>query len=174
MTPYEILSLIVSTVSALAVVIGLAFLTRQIREGNQQTVILSKTIRDSSYNSFAGILITFDSVFVEYPDMRQYFYSGKDLLENDDLLLCERVNAIAVLTLDMFDHVLTDFRFLPEIWGWSQPWWEKWIVDIFASSPVLCKQYRAIRDWYPEDLEKLHDRALEQLNANSQTRLRDP
>ncbi len=79
MTFYELLSLVVSIAGFVAVIITLVLLMRQTREMAAQSKYVAETLRDSIYESIENRELSFDEIFINHPEMRPYFYSGKEI-----------------------------------------------------------------------------------------------
>jgi hypothetical protein len=106
---------------------------------------VSKTVYDT--NAIREVAVT--EVFVNDPRLRPYFYSGKDISEDDPYY--DKVMAVADLILDFFDYiVLQPQDFSQRFSGKS---WEHWMKDIFANSPVLCRHLSKVEGrWHSEAL----------------------
>src|SRR5438128_9803811 len=98
LTSFEAISLIVSIVGFAAVILTLWFMRRQTKSGTD-------SLKSSAYQSCATQMFSVDAVFVKYPELHRYFYSGVDVSEGDPAY--EQVIAISELFLDYIDTVLT-------------------------------------------------------------------
>lgn len=149
MSPYEILSLLVSIGTLLTVIISI--------------LPLNKSLRSSTFEAGRGHLFDFNQIFINNPDLRPYFYSGKELNEDDPNY--DKVMAMAENFQDFMDSVLMQRKSFPRIWPKS--WWIPYFKDIFANSPVLCRSLRSTSNWYQPELIKL----MEQGEALRQKRI---
>jgi hypothetical protein len=73
MSLYEILSLVVSLFTLVTVVFSI--------------YPLNKSLQSSTFEAGRGHLFDFNQIFINNPDLRPYFYSGKEL-HKDDLYVC--------------------------------------------------------------------------------------
>jgi hypothetical protein len=91
-----------------------------------------------------------DDIFLRFPELRPYFYSGKDISSGDPL--SERVKATAEFLLDYYDSQTTQLKKYPGVWRSEKGSWEANISDMFAWSPVLCRYLEANKEWFDDDL----------------------
>src|SRR5262249_53878568 len=129
MTRYEVLSLRVQVVGYFLVVLSLLVTWLQLHQLSEQNRLLVHTQRE-------GPTLARDRVFIEYPEIRPYFYGGVDIDEKDPLY--NKVVAVAEMHLDVFDYKL---KYKQEVLG-HQPFTETdriWAGDMFRSSPILRK-----------------------------------
>lgn len=166
MTLYELLSLIISIAGFAILIITLVFLTRQTREMATQTRHVGDSLKGNAYGSVASQMFAVDRVFINEPELRPYFYSGRDI-SNDDPLY-DKVVAVAELLLDFFDSVLLQQKHFPQIW--PRQWWEAYMMYSFANSPLLCGYLESVKDWYTEDLVHLMRKGeAQRQRANAQS-----
>ena len=151
MTTYELLSLIISVAGFVTVIISIIMLIRQTREMTLQTNLVAESLRTATYEAVASQMFAIDEIFIRYPELRPYFYSGKDISENDPDY--DKVVAIAEFILDFFGSVLLQMQHFPQVW--PRKWWEEYFIDSFANSPVLCRYLESVKEWYIDDLIKL-------------------
>ena len=84
-----------------------------------------------------------DEIFINHPELRPYFYAGKELEPNDPLR--HQVHAAAEYILDFFDSLESQLKKYPSLWIHEKREWEANIVDQCAWSPVLCRYLDADR-----------------------------
>jgi hypothetical protein len=150
MTRYETLSPIVQGVGYLLVVVSLLATWMQLRQFSEQNRM---TVHQQREGSTLGL----DRVFIEYPEIRDYFYGGVDIDEKNPLYA--RVEAVAELHLDSFDYKLKHADNFKEY----QPFMEVeevWIRDMFRTSPILQKYVEKRKTWYSQKLRDLRDQAM--------------
>jgi hypothetical protein len=148
MTLYELLSLVVSTAGFVTVIITLALLMRQTREMAAQSKYVAESLKDSVHESATDRGFAVGEIFINHPEMRPYFYSSKEISEDDPAY--NKVIAVADVILDHFDSILIRSQDFPQ--ASLRQSWEGYMVDAFAISPVLCKHLTAIKDWHSDDL----------------------
>lgn len=167
MTLYELLSLIISIAGFTTVIISIVFLVRQTREMAMQTKYVVESIKSSIYGSTAPQLLGADELFINCPELRPYFYSGKGITEND--VLYNKAIAVAEYLLDFFESALLQIKHFPTVQVWPRKQWEAYIIDSFANSPVLCKYLNSTKDWYIDELVTL----METGKAHRQKKISD-
>lgn len=106
---------------------------------------LSRRTHDISiYYGVIGMFRELDKTFVEYPDIRPYFYEGKPADADDPNL--QRVRAVAELVLDAFEWI---WHRKEELNTEDETGWMNYIADTFFSSPALQQHYASFAHWYP-------------------------
>ncbi len=174
MTLYETLSLTISFLGTVAVVATLIYLARQTGESTKQTTLVARSLRDSALDNLSSRVLIVSQIFIENPSLRKYFYYSKEIdTENPDY---EKVEAIAVLFLDIFDYYASNKRlfsragFATDGIGWPA-WedWSNWIEEMFVNSPVLRKSYLPLSHWYQPELESLWMAAESRLSKKDKT-----
>jgi len=146
----ELIKLIISVASFVTVCITLILLILQNRVIVAQTKYALESVESNVFGSVSAQNLTCDAIFVNEPQLRPYFYAGKEVGENDPLY--HRVYATAEYLLDYFDSLATQLRKYPALWRSEKESWEKNIIDMFAWSPALCKYLDANKDWYNDEL----------------------
>ena len=126
----EVISLIVSV---LAAVIGL-----------RATFVSGRTLRNSSYRGAADLVLDADHLFLEHPDLRAFFYDGKEV--PGDEFSRQLVLAAAEFYLDILEAIW-DHR--AEFARSDIDAWREWIHDLLEYSPAMRLIYNGSRDWYP-------------------------
>ncbi len=146
----ELIHLIISVGSFVVVCITLVFLVYQNRIIVAQTKFALQSVQGNVFSTVTGQNLQTDELFLRDPELRPYFYGGKDIAAGDPL--SERVKAAAEFLLDYYDSQTEQLKKYPEIWRYEQGSWEANISDMFAWSPVLCRYAEANKAWYGEDL----------------------
>jgi len=154
---YEMLSLVISIAGFVAVIVTLVILTRQTREMSTQTKYVAESLKSSAYGNVTAQVLKVDELFIEHPELRPYFYSSTHINENDSAY--NKAISTAELILDVFDSVLLQTNQFPQVWPHN--WWEEYVMDSFANSPILCEYLNVRKDWYSGDLKVLMQRGLE-------------
>lgn len=113
----------------------------------------------SMYATIATHTFEMDRLFIEHPNLRSYFYDGKDIDQKDkdyDLVI-----AIAEHQLDYFDATWTQLGYIPddEDKKEDRETWKRYFFDSFANSPILCRRINMNRSWYMQSLLQKADEA---------------
>lgn len=153
---HELISLIVSICYVITVCVTVVLLAIQNHTISQQTKFTSQSVESNVFGIVTGHTLAQDELFIKEPQLRPYFYSGKDIDKSDPLY--DKVYAMAEYTLDFFDSLSTQLKEYPNLWLHEKKTWEANIIDSFAWSPVLCRYLAANKDWYSDELHALKKR----------------
>jgi hypothetical protein len=146
----DLIKLIVSVASFVTVCVTLFFLVLQNRTIVMQTKFNLQSVESNVFGTMTNQSLASDDVFLRFPEIRPYFYSGKALVANDPL--ADRVKSAAEYYLDYFESLTTQLKKYPNIWRFERNAWEANIIDMFAWSPVLCQFLEINQAWYGEEL----------------------
>ncbi len=94
-----------------------------------------------------------DKVFMANPALMPYFYGGKPVDEKDKDEFA-KVSATAVMVLDVFDLVVTQNAHFPDYWDAPRAW-DDWMIDVFSTSPILCKTLDEHPGWYGDRMHEM-------------------
>ena len=148
-------------VTALASVVaasfaGLAFW--QLKAAREQLAI---TTFEHLYGRMQGI----HEQFLQKPELRDYFYSGK-IVGPDDTKARE-VDIIAEMLADFFQQVHLQLGFMPLK---TARGWRAYSMEIVERSPALQAYLLANATWYPSDLLQVARAAKDRLPDDRDTR----
>ncbi|HBG07585.1 MAG: hypothetical protein A2075_23440 [Geobacteraceae bacterium GWC2_58_44] len=151
LTPYELLSLIISAAGLVAVIIVWT-----------QTRQMTASLESTAWQTVQSHQLELNKVFIENPGYMPYFYSGASISESDKNY--NKAVAIADLKLDFFDSLYGQAKHLPELQGDSAAWkaWERYILDSFEQSPIMCKRINEVPCWYTSDFLEVAGRKCAQ------------
>lgn len=149
----DLIKLIISVGSFVTVCITLVFLVLQNRIIVAQTRYASQSVESNVYSTVTSQNLGTDELFLKYPELRPYFYGGKQLNEDDPH--STMALAAAEYLLDNYDAQMTQLKKYPGLWRSEKGSWEANISDMFAWSPVLCRFLEAHETWYGDDLMTL-------------------
>ncbi len=149
----ELIKLIISVGTFVTVCLTLVFLVLQNRIIVAQTRFALQSVESNVFSTVTGQNLQTDDMFLRYPEIRPFFYQGKDLEDSDPL--AGRVKAAAETLLDYYDSQTTQLQKYPNIWRYERGSWEANIIDMFAWSPVLCRYLEANKGWYGDELMAL-------------------
>ena len=147
---HEFISLCISFFYFITVVVTLIVLIYQNKIISMQTSYALQSVEGSIYSNITTQSLAEDEIFINHPELRPYFYGGKELEPNDPLK--HQVHAAAEYILDFFDSLESQLKKYPSLWIHEKREWEANIVDQCAWSPVLCHYLDANRNWYSEEL----------------------
>ena len=146
----DLIKLILSILSFVTVCITLILLVLQNRVIVMQTQYASKSVESNVFGSVTTQNLTSDEICLRYPEIRPYFYSGRDITPSDPLY--DRVYAAAEYLLDYYDSLATQLKKYPHLWRSEKGSWEANIIDMFAWSPPLCRYLEVNKEWFNDDL----------------------
>ena len=76
-----------------------------------QTKFNLQSVESNVFSTMTNQSLASDEVFLRYPELRPYFYSGKALVENDPL--ADKVKSVAEYYLDYFPSLTTQLKQYP-------------------------------------------------------------
>jgi hypothetical protein len=164
MSLYEGLSLVVSAAGFLALVVSIRYLIEQTRQVALQSQGSARALESNTFDASAVATFMVNSIFIEHPDLRKYFYDGEEQIQNESDR--DRVLAIAELMLDYFDYVLLQQRRSPILHPHNF-WSEEYLIDSFSASPILCEYLRQKMNWYSNDLAAVMHQGIDRRRVRS-------
>jgi hypothetical protein len=163
MSLYEGLSLIVSAAGFLGLVVSVRYLIAQTRQVVLQSQSAARALESNTFDASADATFMIDSIFVQYPELRKYFYDAEEQMpprpERDRLI------AVAELMLDYFDYVLLQQRRSPVLHPHNF-WSEEYLIDSFSASPILCEYLEQRKDWFSTELFTVMRRGVDRRSGS--------
>ncbi len=150
---HELVSLCISILYFITVVVTLVLLIFQNKIISMQTNYALQSVEGNVFAGITSQTLAQDEIFINHPELRPYFYAGKELDHNDPL--SSKVNATAEYLLDFYDSLEGQLKKYPYLWIHEKKTWEANLIDMFAWSPVLCRYLDATQEWYSEELYAL-------------------
>jgi hypothetical protein len=111
----------------------------------------AQTRVQTSNRSLSNVL-TLDRVFLDHPELRPYFFEGKDLKESDPLYA--QVEAVADMHLDVFADTLDYCLVFPDDWRRPEGY-KSYIRSRLALSPVMRRRLEKKADWFAPYLQEV-------------------
>jgi hypothetical protein len=96
--------------------------------------------------------LALDRVFLDLPELRPYFYEGKDLDEADPLY--PKVEAVADMHLDVYGYGLSYRICFPDQYHHPKAY-EHCVRDMLAQSPVMRRRLEKKAAWFAPELREL-------------------
>ncbi len=137
-TPYELISLILSFFTLLAVGFGLWSLSLAARQVEEAAAAVAST----AWGTVHSHQLEVNKQFIERPHLRPYFFSCVDIDETHKDY--KEAISLADLHLDFFDSYLGQEKHLPADVS-SKHHWHNFIRGTFASSPLMCKRLSKVQ-----------------------------
>lgn len=131
---------IATGVATIAIFVSVWLVRKQVKQQAEDS-------RAELITAMTSLMISVSRVFIEYPEMREYFYGGKTPSEDDR----QRAEAIAVTIADAMDHVAA---FLDPMPAPTQRAWKAYFRDMFDKSPMLRDYLREHVEWYGPKLRE--------------------
>jgi len=152
---YEIISLVLSSIG----LVSLVLLLYQIRIMNKQTdsmLIQTQQLTDSlaatALTNISNRDLEMSKVFFDQPELMPYFFDGKSIDEKDKHY--DKVYALAGMRIDLAGTFYDQSQFVQAFRDKRNPAWQAWMrymKDIFAKSPIMCKVLETNASWYTND-----------------------
>lgn len=152
---YEIISLILSSIG----LVSLVLLLYQIRIMNKQTdsmLLQTQQLTDSLANTALTTISNRDfeisKMFFDQPELLPYFFDSKNIDEKDKHY--DKAYALAGMRIDLASTFYDQSQFVPAFRDENNPAlqaWTRYMKDIFAKSPVMCKTLEKNSSWYTND-----------------------
>ena len=144
----------IATIGGLVgVIVSVTLLAWQTRAVAQQTRISNAIARASIISNESSSLRQVFSLFVEYPELRQYFYGSKLLPVNRHRR--ERIISVAEILGDILEDGLVVNNILPTVRFAER--WPPFCTGFLTTSPALNELLRQHPEWRPL-LRSLHPR----------------
>jgi hypothetical protein len=150
---HEFISLCISFLYFIIVVITLIVLIYQNKIISMQTNYALQSVKGSIYSNITTQSLAEDQIFINDPELRPYFYGGKEFEPNSPLR--HMVRATSEYLLDYFDSLQSQLKKYPNLWIHEKREWQANTIDMFAWSPELCRYLDATKDWYSPELYAL-------------------
>jgi hypothetical protein len=141
----SVISLMISAFGFTAVIISIRTNQEQMSYAAAQTKILA---RDRSLCN----VLELHKVFLDHPELRPYFFEGKDIKETDPLY--PQVEAVADMHLDAFAYNL-DYRLVFSD-DWRSPeGYKDYIRSRLGLSPVMRRRLEQKPDWFSPHMQEV-------------------
>lgn len=121
-----------------------------------QWLIARESASATIYDRMVTAILELDKVHLNNPEVRPFFYDDRPLDPNDKIT--PKVHAIAEMTVDTFEIVLTQIRLNQDRFR-SGEQDRRWITESFQRSRVLRDTFDATSRWYGPDLLGLRQKA---------------
>ncbi len=130
---------IATAVGAVGTIISLIFLYRQLKD-------LKSSVRSTTYLNLYAQMIEIDRFFYAHPELKPYFYYGKEVGELDEKEM-NRLNSVAEMMIDFFDMAYHQQECMPveTIEGF-----ENYMKGVYKKSPVMAKFIGKNAAFYPD------------------------
>jgi hypothetical protein len=138
--------------SGILVSCSLVFVWRQARTSSRQLLVSAEQQLISELANYHNLYLMWfnvDRVFVEYPDLRPFFYGRRDADESgvtDDIR--KKLDAVSHMMLDCFDDVYHHLEHLPA--STRNPW-DIFMQDMYRHTPYLKGFLKNNEQWYSPD-----------------------
>jgi hypothetical protein len=136
---------VISALGFTAVIVSIRTAQAQMANAAAQTRL---QVRDRTLSN----VLALDRVFLDHPELRPYFYEGKDLDKSDPLY--PKVEAVAEMHLDVFDYNLNYRLHFPKEYHFAEGN-ESFIREMLAHSPVMRRHLEKSAQWFSPELRAL-------------------
>jgi hypothetical protein len=115
---------------------------------NKSTEAQNELTRSQIYQNAKMPLDYITQYFIEHPEDKPYFYSGKDFPRQDPDFT--RLYTLAELFVDAIDNLLVNKENAPDALDWTG--WPTFFHDVYQRSPIMQRYYREHTAWYGKDM----------------------
>lgn len=159
LTTFEKWTLFIQAIGTVLVVVSLGFIAYQTQQTAQQA-------KRQAYEGGSGQMSAIDNIFVEHPELYPYFYEGKVIAQDDPEYV--KVLTVAMAVTNILEATL------PRAGADPMPWWEEYMSDQFAISPIMCEYLERREDWFDPRLVKIMREAKDRTNSRRMSEAADP
>lgn len=132
--------------------IGLVALYFQLRKVNTSIRV---TAQSALYQQSSGVR----SAIVEYPELRQYFFDGKEI--GPDSENYSRTRTIAEMFLNYLEHLILQKESLRQA---DYEAWNRFVCRTISASPIMQSVLKEKPEYYSADLLISYEKGCEDLN----------
>jgi hypothetical protein len=171
---FDAINSIAIIVTLILLIMQTRFLRRELGLVQEQSKAAIDDARAASYDGLREMVLKINEVFLQWPEIRKYFYEGVPLNSSDPVY--PRAEAAAELILDIMEHMLWQSATFPYLYGTplrdgkssirfagpgedGSTFWDNYIIDMFRSSPLLVAYAQKKRRWYLKALIERMERA---------------
>jgi hypothetical protein len=139
------IGLVISALGFTAVIFSIRTAQEQMSYAAAQTRVLT---RDRSLSN----VLTLHRVFLDHPELRPFFFEGKDIKETDPLY--PQVEAVADMHLDAFAYNLGYRLVFPDDYRHPEGY-KGYIRSRLALSPIMRRRLEQKPDWFSPYLQEV-------------------
>jgi hypothetical protein len=149
---FERFSLIISVISLMISAFGFTAVVISIRTNQEQMSYAAAQTKILARDRSVCNVLELHKVFLDHPELRPYFFEGKDIKETDPLY--PQVEAVADMHLDAFAYNL-DYRLVfPDDWRRPEGY-KDYIRSRLALSPVMRRRLEQKPDWFSPHMQEV-------------------
>ena len=154
----DIVQVAIAILGFVGVIVSLLYLATQTKEVTRQSKSLEESIRVQVYQGLSSDMLGIDRVFIEHPELRPYFYEGKEL--SQDSPIYNMALSAAEMKLDFYDTVLIQMTHFAQSLADN---WKDGVRYAFALSPIMRTMLVTHKSWYTDELVELAEKAIAQI-----------
>jgi hypothetical protein len=152
LSKFQRLSLTLSAIGLVISALGFTAVIVSIRTAQEQMSYMATQTRVLTRDRSVANVLTLHRIFLDHPELRPYFFEGKDLKESDPLY--PKVEAVADMHLDVFAYNL-DYRLLfPDDYRRAEDY-KLYIRSMLALSPVMRRRLETKGEWFSPYLQEV-------------------
>ena len=177
MSTYEIVSLLMSAAGCVTVLCSLFLVYRQTRIFARQTDYVARSLMENLSTNMNNQSHEITRLFIEYPELRPYFYAGVAIEEDHPDYY--RAESVAEAILDIFWSMSSQAKRVvnQEFFGRekaAKSLWVDYVSDAFSQSPILVSVLIKRQNWYGEEMVEQMHRSLARANLGIQGNSQPP
>jgi hypothetical protein len=151
LSKFQRLSLTFSAIALVINALGFTAIIVSIRNAHEQLTYAAAQTKILIRDRHACNVLALDRVFLDHPELRPYFFEGKDLKESDPLY--PKVEAVADMHLDVFSYNLEYRHVFADHYGPQD--YDRYIREMLALSPVMKRRLEAKAAWFSPHLQEV-------------------
>lgn len=134
----------------------LGFVGYQVWNIGLQQLRTERQLELQAYQTFINNFAEIDKAFLNYPDLRPFFYGGVMPSEKVDYVQAQRAASLAEIHLDVFELLFMDIirERVPDLklGKGSRLHWDNYMRRTFENSPLMCARLAALAKEYETEL----------------------
>jgi hypothetical protein len=143
---------VISTAALLISALGFTAVLISLWDAREQMTYLAAQTKIFTRDRSVCNVLELHRVFLNNPELRPYFFEGKDIKETDPLY--PQVEAVADMHLDVFAYNL-DYRLVfPDDWRTAEGY-KDYIRSRLALSPIMRRRLEKRADWFSPLLQEV-------------------
>jgi hypothetical protein len=133
----------------------LGFVGYQVWNIGLQQIRTERQLELQAYQTFINNFAEIDKAFLNYPELRPFFYDGVMPNEKIDAVQARRAASLADIHLDVFELLFVEMIIerVPDLkLGKDRLHWDNYMRRTFETSPLMCARLAALANEYETGL----------------------
>jgi hypothetical protein len=143
---------------ALATALSLVYLARQTGAARTEADLAVRVSLLNAHDALTDRAMSINQIFIEYPELRAFFYDDQPLPEDAEPRLVQRTTAVAEHIADFIENALLHRQTLGLA---ANDVWEGYCISLVCQSPTLRSYLTEHIDWYNDEVRRVLTAGLE-------------